>query len=124
MGKSLDKVFLYTWVGWGILLLLAEFLFPQYFWVCLIYFAIAEGVAVKRKKKGDTLSEHVWAFYGGNWGRLPFIVGFALWIMCRATNVDTDFAHGDIITWLGRMFLVLGIGSWLVIHFAWRGKHG
>jgi hypothetical protein len=32
--------------------------------VWLLYFAVVEGIALFNSKDGDTLSEHVWAWFG------------------------------------------------------------
>ena len=58
----------------------------------ILYFVILEGVALFRSKPGDTLSEHVWVWFGTQrhdldrpvtgWTRLRRVLlgGFMLWL--------------------------------------------
>lgn len=56
-------------------------------------FAVLEGVALARKERGDTLSEHVWG-----------------WLRIRD-------ARPTAFTWVARVFLVVA-GVWLTGHLA------
>lgn len=65
---KLNKKYTYLWIGW------------------ILYFVGVEYMALKDKKKGDTLSEHWWEFFGtfksnpNNWqkaGRAVAAGGFA-----------------------------------------------
>jgi hypothetical protein len=60
--------------------------------VWILYFAVLEGVALFRSKPGDTLSEHVWVWFGTQkadlsrpvtgWTRIRRVIlgGFMLWL--------------------------------------------
>jgi hypothetical protein len=60
------------------------------------YFAVVEGVALFNSKNGDTLSEHVWAWFGTERGD-----------MTRPVTAWTRF----------RRFLLLAFMAWLSVHF-------
>jgi len=55
--------------------------------VWLGFFAVVEGVAVFNKKKGDTLSEHVWQLFSVKhegkavWARRGTLYAFLLWLV-------------------------------------------
>ena len=50
-------------------------------WVAwLALFAVIEGAAILNKKKGDTLSEHVWKWFPKNTARGVALVGFMAWL--------------------------------------------
>ncbi len=64
----------WAWLGWG------------------AYFAVVEGMALYRSKPGDTLSEHIWAWFGtaagtgrpaNAWARIRRVVllGFLAWLV-------------------------------------------
>ncbi len=64
-------MFTALWIGW------------------LVYFIVVEAVAIYRTTKGDTLSEHVWLWFGagkhhkpGLWGwvRRLILTGFLVWL--------------------------------------------
>ena len=67
-----DWVFTLLWVG------------------IIVYFVIVEGVALVRKKRGDTLSEHVWDWFclkGEKDGKSAWCIvrrvlffGFCIWL--------------------------------------------
>lgn len=64
-------------------------------WVLWIAaFAVIEGLALARKEKGDTLSEHVWKWFA----------------------VKDENAH-PVWRWVGRVLLLTG-GVWLTGHLA------
>lgn len=57
------------WIGW------------------LLYFVIVEAVALRNSRRGDTLSEHVWMWFGvrkeqTGWSRFRRVVliGFMVWL--------------------------------------------
>lgn len=68
------------WLGWG------------------VYFLIVEGMALFNSTKGDTLSEHVWAFLGFSDG-MRYPTG---WTRLRR-------------------FIVLAFMAWLSFHFLTGG---
>lgn len=70
----------FAWIGWG------------------VYFAIVEGMALFNSKRGDTLSEHVWAFLGFSDG-------------VRSPSGWTRL----------RRFVVLAFMAWLSVHFLTGG---
>ncbi len=58
-----------AWIGW------------------LLMFAVIEGVAIIRKEKGDTLSEHIWKWFRirdkpqqWTWRRIA-LAGFLVWLL-------------------------------------------
>lgn len=71
-----DWVFTLLWVG------------------IVIYFVIVEGVALVRKKRGDTLSEHVWDWF------------------CLKGEKDGKSAWCIV-----RRVLFFGFWIWLTVHF-------
>jgi hypothetical protein len=74
------SVWTLAWIGWG------------------IYFVIVEGIALRNSTRGDTLSEHVWAFIGFSDG-MKYPTG---WTRLRR-------------------FLVLAFMAWLSFHFLTGG---
>ena len=46
-----------------------------WFSVALLAFGVPEAIAIRRKEKGDTLSESVWALLRTGW-RVPFTILF------------------------------------------------
>lgn len=68
----------------------------------LAYFLIVEGIALFNSKPGDTLSEHVWAWFGTEWrkGTSP-----------RERSGWTQL----------RRFLLLAFMLWLTAHFLTGG---
>lgn len=113
-----------AWAAWILVTLGAEFLGYGWLWaLAAVGFALAEGLAIRRKSKGDTWSELVWAFYKGEPSRIFLIVGWVGWIGLRLLG----FGGVDVTLWghdAARIFLVGGIVGWLLIHFLARGKYG
>lgn len=68
------------WLGWG------------------VYFLVVEGIALFNSRRGDTLSEHVWAFLGYSEG--------------------VRYPTGTVRL---RRFLTLAFLAWLVIHLLTGG---
>lgn len=66
------------------------------------YFAVVEGMALANARSGDTLSEHVWAWFGT--GRGPGPTG-------RCASGWTRL----------RRFALLAFLAWLVAHFLTGG---
>lgn len=77
----LDTIFTYAWIFW-----IASFL-------------VIEGIALHRSKAGDTLSEHVWIWFGTDrkYGRKP---------------------TGGVQL---RRFILLAFMAWLSVHFLTGG---
>ena len=48
-----------------------EQVFTNWWWAWIGLFFVIEGVAITNKKRGDTLSEHVWKFLGVNGWKVP-----------------------------------------------------
>ena len=46
-------------------------IFTNYWYAWIGLFFVIEGVAIRNKARGDTLSEHVWAFLGVNGWKVP-----------------------------------------------------
>lgn len=90
----------------------------------LVMFLVIEGLAIGRRKTGDTLSEHVWAFYKGKKARIPLLVSWALYFAVAVTNIAVDpdlMVRGVPATIL---VIALGLLGWLLPHFLLRGKEG
>ena len=70
--------------------------------VWLLFFAVVEGMALFNSKPGDTLSEHVWAWFGTEWkkGQSP-----------RKRSGWTQL----------RRFALLAFMVWLTVHFITGG---
>lgn len=57
-------------------------------WIAwIVYFCILEFLAIKNRKKGDTLSEHVWVWFGVRdkpnlwaWIRRVILILFMVWL--------------------------------------------
>ena len=113
-----------AWAGWIGVTLAAELLGVGWLWaVALAWFALAEGLAVKRGAKGDTWSELVWAFFSGQPARVALIVGWVGWIGFRLLG----FAAVPVTVWgldAARLCLVGGLCVWLLTHFLARGRFG
>lgn len=118
-------LFVAGWVAWACVYFLVEVLWVDsvFMWLLVIgSFLVLEGLAIRNKARGDTLSEQVWALYGGKSARLFVVLGFATHIFIRMITLgDYDFP-GHIL--LGRLALFGGIFVWLILHFIKRGKEG
>ena len=109
-------------VGWGLIGLQA---FVNELWIhsperwdaVFVQVVLLEGVALVRRKKGDTLSEHVWAFQSG-WARLLLVSGFTVWLCVRFAELGNG--PPDV----GRIALAVGLCGWLLPHFWWKGRNG
>ena len=68
-------------------------------WIAwLVIFAVLEGYALWSPKAGDTLSEHVWEWFG----------------VARNGDADKRPVNGNIRT---RRFVLLAFMAWLSLHF-------
>jgi hypothetical protein len=67
-----------------------------------LYFAILEGVALFNSKPGDTLSEHVWTWFGTNFKRGENPRQPSGWTRARR-------------------FVLLAFMAWLTLHFLTGG---
>ena len=91
--------------------------------VALAWFALGEGLAIKRGAKGDTWSELVWAFFSGQPARVTLILGWVGWIGFRLLG----FGGVPVTVWghdAARLCLVGGLCVWLLTHFLARGRFG
>lgn len=73
---------LWAWLGWA------------------AYFLVVEIIAIRRSARGDTLSEHVWAWLGAN---------------ARGAHRPPTFW-----AWLRRLVILLFL-TWLVVHLVTGG---
>lgn len=118
----MKREFTVTWLIFGGLLFFAEFFaapfLADYIRVaCLLIFVIAEGWAIGRPKGGDSLTEHVRAFYAQEHARLPLVAAFALYLPVTLANIVAD-PDLDIAGFpLGAAVLCLGLVGWLLPHF-------
>lgn len=124
----MKREFTFAWVCWAAIVVFGEFLAvpemrPTVNVVALVIFLAVEGIAIGRPRLGDTLSEHVWAFYGSKKGRIPLLVGASLFFAVRLYEIRTSpVVLGELD--LGRAFLVAGLVGWLIPHFVTRGRTG
>lgn len=126
---GLKRIYTIGWLTLAVLIFITEFIAPTGWQDGLriagvIFFGILEGFAIQRPKPGDTLSEHVWAFYKGKRARLSLIVSWALYFVVAIINIAVD---PDLM--LGRTpltVLIIGVGlfGWLVPHLVLNGKEG
>jgi hypothetical protein len=122
----MKKEFTWLWAFLGLYVVAVELMAPSDFSRILAFgfFALVEIWALGRPGSGDTLSEHVWAFYAGKPARVPLIIGFVLYAGVALVNIpaETDLMVGVIP--LAPLCLVLGLVGWLVPHFLSRGELG
>lgn len=120
----LFKTFVYS-AGWGVWFVgtLAVSVHPSPLgaWLAFAMFAALEGLAVLDTDPGDTLSEHVWAFYQARPARWNLVAGFTVFLVSL-------FAYGltGLVAWVwvARVALGLGLGLWLWDHFKNMGRNG
>ena len=70
----------------------------------LAYFLVVEGIALFNSKPGDTLSEHVWAWFGTEWQKGHSPRERSGWTQLRR------FALLAFMVWLSAHFLT---GGWV-----------
>jgi hypothetical protein len=90
-------------------------------WCAFALFVILEGLAVLDTDPGDTLSEHVWAFYGARPARFNLVAGFIVWLVSLFMFVLTGWAG---FVWIARFALGAGLGLWLFPHMKYMGRKG
>lgn len=125
----MKREFTIGWLIFGAAVVAAEFIVPPG-WrdgariLALGIFAVLEGWAIGRKKPGDTLTEHVGAFYGNRPARLPLVFAAALYFPAVLVQVVRD---PDAMAWgvpITAWIWVVGIALWIVPHFYFRGTKG
>ena len=124
----MKKEYTVAWVAWAIIAFLPELVLrEQLGWTrifAFVLFVLLEAAALYREKTGDTLSEHVWAFYAGKPARIPLILAVVAWVFIAILEI----AGGVTIAIAGipaaPMFLAAGVAVWLVPHFLGRGYFG
>lgn len=77
----------WAWIGW------------------LIYFAAVEGAALYRSRPGDTLSEHVWAWFGTQRRRLGESE--------RPRSGWTQLRRFALLTFMAWLFVHFMTGGWV-----------
>lgn len=127
------------WMMWVVLILVVEFDLRAAWsnvglslarepWVWLLMlFVVVEGLAVGIKKKGDTLSEHVWAFIHGAPARNALVMGVTFFLLLRMYEIGQEAPlrlGGLADVEIARAALVIGVGAWLASHFLKRGSEG
>lgn len=93
--------------------------------IAIIYFVILEGLAIRRVKPGDTLSEHVWEFYNRQQpARISLVVSWVAYAFAAIMDiaVDPDLMVGRVPVTVA--VLSIGLAGWLIPHFIFRGKYG
>lgn len=116
-----------AWVygaGWGVWLALCLFAplmgSVRYNLGLLLYFVALEMLALLDGDPGDTLSEHVWMFYGERPARLWLVAGFVIYLQCMFLAL----VFGGVLNKVGFVPLGLGLGMWLWDHFRSMGRLG
>mgnify|MGYP006908222462 CR=1 FL=1 len=88
-------------------------------WIAaVVWFVVAETVGGIRRHRGDMLSEAVWTFNDGKWGRRVFAGALGIYFALRLFMLG---GFGGLPYWLPRATLVTGFGVWLTVHFWSRG---
>lgn len=119
----MKKEYSIAWGVVGLVIALAEFWWAPLYGAALPLACIVEGVALGRPKKGDTLSEHLWAFYGSRWARIPLLVGLALFMGLRLY----ELGNPRLVLFgldAGRAVLAGGFVGWFVPHLLLKGRAG
>lgn len=117
---SLKREYSLVWIIWGLLVVAAEVFGAEsrVVWGSLIMlFLVIEGIALHRKKPGDTLTEHVLVFKAGGWARIPLILGGVGWAAFKYYTITSTSG-------LAALVLACGFGFWLLVHFLGDAKHG
>jgi len=70
----------------------------------LVYFLVLEGIALFNSKPGDSLSEHVWVWFGVNRDKNGVMRKKTGWVQFRR------FVLAAFMFWLGAHFLT---GGWV-----------
>jgi len=130
---KLKSEYTLAWLAWGFLILAGEFVVSAanrtpVLLVAVGAFVVLEGLAIRRKKAGDTLSEHVWKFYLGGWARIPLVLGIVALLGSRLYELGLDvtltLSTPLGVVDVGRFSLIGGLVGWLVPHFLGRGRWG
>ena len=120
----LFKTFVYS-AGWGAFCVTALVatvkISAVLVWIAFALFVVLEGLAVLDADPGDTLSEHVWAFYKEQPARWNLVAGFTVWVVSLFMFVLTGLVA---LVWIARFALGLGLGLWLRDHFKNMGRNG
>lgn len=116
---ALHRVYTYLWLACMALAIAAEWFitWPHRWSIALVALLVVELWAAFSSRKGDTLSEHIYAFRIG-WARTPLVVGVAAWLSYRIFTLGTNTPD------LGRAALCIGLFGWLVVHWNTEGKDG
>lgn len=116
----LKREYSLAWAIWGLMVILCSIAGVKSLmvWSALtgIFFLI-EGIALHRKKKGDTLTEHIVVFKRGGWTRLPLILGGAIWCSFKVYELTAFNTIAGAI-------LASGFGIWFILHILFEGKKG
>lgn len=124
---KMHPVFLGVWITFFLYLMVLEFVVDplqqnMVLWlVALGYFVLFEAVGGIRRRRGDTLSETVWTFNDGKFGRAIFAGFIGVYLASRLYMVG---GFEGLPHWFPRASLVTGLCAWLVVHFYTRGVKG
>ncbi len=112
------------WISLFALILVADFFVaPWWVWASLIVvFLTVEGVALRRRKHGDTFSELMWTIRYGGSDRRWIAYGVAVYLPVRFAIVGLTLP--EWATAVPRMILAFGVMGWLLSHFNKFGKDG
>ncbi len=124
---TMYPAFLALWLAFFAYVLALEFVVDptmqraSLWFIAAGWFVVAEAIGGIRRRRGDMLSEAVWVFNDGKWGRRVFAGALGLYFAERLYMLG-DF--GGLPYWLPRATLVAGFGVWLTVHFWSRGVDG
>lgn len=105
---------------------LAPLLKPDLDWLRVAgfaYFALIEAWAIGRPKRGDTLSEHLWAFYAGKPARRPLLIGFSFYVLFALIAIPGSEVYVFGVS-AAPLSLAAGVACWLAPHLLSRGRLG
>ena len=112
-GASMDLFFgvhpnHWLWLVWGLTVLVIEL------------------AAVRRKRPGDTWSEHFWLWSGNKIGRRIQTATYGLWFSWHVYGITPGgpLPPEPWATGVGALLITLTLAVWVFIHFLFEGEHG
>ncbi len=118
-----------VWIIFFLTVLAGEVFGSAYWAGAMVWFAIFEGMAVRRKKTGDTLSEQFWSFLFESddrnrihWARVPLVLGVTAYL-CLALVSGVFGLREALEVWRAGT-LGGGLLAWLLLHFFLGGRKG
>lgn len=123
----MKKEFTIVWLGVALILFVTEWFLPPELQDSGRIFALmvggpGEAWAIGRPKEGDSLTEHVKAFYAAEKARISLVVGMAVYLPVAMANIviDPDLMIGR---WpLTVAIITVAFMGWLIPHFLLKAK--